>query len=202
MSRYAVGGARLAAALSLIPGAAFAHDLSDRYGVFLDAAIHPLTEIDHVLAFFALGLLAGQQGTPAARRSVAAFIAGLLLGVVLSTILPVSPDALRFLGGLNLASLFVLGALAAAALRLPSWLVAFLAALFGASHGLENGLDLAGALSVLSAVGILAAGLVAAAPVAVLVVRLRAGWQRVAVRVAGSWVAAIGLIVLGLRFRA
>ena len=201
MSWRAVCRACFAAALFLAPAAALAHDLSDRHGAFLDAAIHPLTELDHVLAFFALGLLAGQQGAPAARRSLAAFVAGLLLGVVLSAALPVSPDALRFLGVFNLASLFALGTLVAAALRLPLWLVAFLAALFGVSHGLENGLDLAGALSVLSALGVLAAGLVATAPVAVLVARLRAGWQRIAVRVAGSWVAAIGLIVLGLRFR-
>lgn len=199
MIRCALGRAYLVVALSLVPAAACAHDLSDRYGAFLGAAIHPLISLDHLLAFLGVGLLAGQQGTPAARRTVAAFVAGLLLGVVLSTVLPASPDALRFLGVFNLASLLVLGAFAAAALRLPLWLVAFLAALFGASHGLENGIDLADALSVLSALGVLTAGLVATAPVAVLVVKLRAGWQRVAVRVAGSWIAAIGLIVLGLR---
>lgn len=201
MIRCAICWARLAAPLFLVPPTAFGHDLGGHYGAFLDAAIHPLTELDHVLAFFALGLFAGQQGAPAAWRSLAAFVAGLLFGIILSAVLPASTGALRFLGVFNLASLFVLGSLVAAALRPPVWLVGFLAVLFGASHGLENGIDLAEALSVLSVLGVLAAGLVAAAPVAALVVSLCAGWQRVAVRVAGSWIAAIGLIALGLRFK-
>jgi urease accessory protein len=36
---------------------------------------------------------------------------------------------------------------------------------------------------------------------AALVVALRSGWQRIAVRVAGSWVAAIGLLLLGWAIR-
>jgi len=32
---------------------------------------------------------------------------------------------------------------------------------------------------------------------AAFVVRLRAGWARIAVRVAGSWIAACGLLLLG-----
>jgi urease accessory protein len=35
------------------------------------------------------------------------------------------------------------------------------------------------------------------APVAAFVVQLRAGWARIAVRVAGSWIAASGLLLLG-----
>ena len=37
---------------------------------------------------------------------------------------------------------------------------------------------------------------------AALVVALRAPWARIAVRVAGSWIAAIGLLLLGWSFRA
>ena len=37
---------------------------------------------------------------------------------------------------------------------------------------------------------------------AALVVALRAPWTRIAVRVAGSWIAAIGLLLLGWSFRA
>ena len=35
-----------------------------------------------------------------------------------------------------------------------------------------------------------------------LVVALRTPWTRIAVRVAGSWIAAIGLLLLGWSFRA
>ena len=37
---------------------------------------------------------------------------------------------------------------------------------------------------------------------AALVVALRAPWARIAVRVAGSWIVAIGLLLLGWSFRA
>jgi len=33
-------------------------------------------------------------------------------------------------------------------------------------------------------------------------VSLRSGWQRIVIRVAGSWVAAIGLLLLGWSLRA
>jgi hypothetical protein len=45
------------------------------------------------------------------------------------------------------------------------------------------------------------AGAVAALPGVALVPRLPSDWPRVAVRVAGSWIAAIGLIMLGLALR-
>ena len=195
------GRALLAAASVLAPITAFAHDLSVRYGAYLGAAIHPLTELDHLLALLAVGLLAGQQGAPATWRAVAALIVGLLFGVALATVPTLVPIERSLLTVFNLASFFVLGALVAAALRLPSWLVVALAAIVGASHGLENGLDLGDALSVFSGLGVITAGLIAATPVAALAANLRAGWQRIAVRVGGSWIAAIGLIVLGLRFR-
>lgn len=208
MNARAIGRARycgLVAALLLVPAAARAHDLSDRYGAYLGAALHPLTAFDHLLAFLAVGLLAGQQQAPAVWRVAAAFIAGLLIGVGLSTALPLSPEAVRLINGFNLVSFMVLGGLVAAAPRLPPRFAAALAALFGASHGLENGLDLLGKLSLPSVLGLLTAGLLAVAPIAALVcilrARLRAAWPVIAVRVLGSWIAAIGLIVLGLRFR-
>lgn len=185
----------------LIPGLAYAHDLTDRYGPFLGAALHPLTELDHVFPFLAIGLLAGQQGAPAARRMVGAFLAALLIGTVAPGVVAVPEDIAQFLSVFNLASFIVLGALVAAAPRVPARPLILLAALFGASHGLENGLDLDGILSALSVAGVMIAGLVTTVPVAAIVSRLRAGWPLIAVRVAGSWIAAIGLLVLGLRFR-
>jgi hypothetical protein len=50
--------------------------------------------------------------------------------------------------------------------------------------------------------GIVATLFVVVALASALVVALRAPWTRIAVRVAGSWVAAIGLLLLGWSFRA
>jgi urease accessory protein len=49
--------------------------------------------------------------------------------------------------------------------------------------------------------GIAAAVFVVVALVAAFVCRLRAPWTRIAVRVAGSWIAAIGLLLAGWALR-
>lgn len=194
---------RFSAALgSFAPGFVWAHDLSDRYGPFFGAAIHPLTELDHVFPFIAIGLLAGHQGMPVVWRVLAAFLAALLFGVIAPAFTVIPDDIAKFLGIANLASFFVLGAFVAAALRMPARVVIILAAIFGLSHGLENGLDLEDEVSFLSVSGVLLAGALAAVLPAIIAAKFRAGWRAIAVRVAGSWIAAIGLIVLGLRFRA
>jgi len=53
------------------------------------------------------------------------------------------------------------------------------------------------AQSMAAALGLAAAVFVVVVLVAALVVRLRAQWARIAVRVGGSWIAASGLLMLG-----
>jgi hypothetical protein len=74
----------------------------------------------------------------------------------------------------------------------------FLAGLFGTVHGLLNGVALAalgaGATSLL---GIVVTVFVLSLLLGARVVVLPAGWGRIVVRVAGSWVAAVGMLMLG-----
>ena len=95
-------------------------------------------------------------------------------------------------------SLLVFGGLVASGWQLAPAVVATLAACYGAANGLLNGSALAslgaGYESLLgSAVTVILVALLGAA----YVVSLRSAWTRVAVRVAGSWVAAIGILMLG-----
>jgi len=97
----------------------------------------------------------------------------------------------------------VLGVLTALDRRLPERAVIALAALVGLLHGWLNGAGIAAAgRESLALVGIGTAIFVVVALGAALVVSLRRSWQRIAVRVAGSWVAAIGLLLLGWALRA
>jgi len=65
-------------------------------------------------------------------------------------------------------------------------------------HGYANGVAMAAAgLGVLSLAGVGTALFVTLALLAALVVSLRWWWTRVAVRVAGSWMAASGMLMLG-----
>jgi urease accessory protein len=95
-------------------------------------------------------------------------------------------------------SYLLVGALLAANLALPPWVVGALAAGYGALHGLLNGSALAaigGAWPEL--LGIVTTVLMLTLLISAAVVPLRAGWGRIVVRVMGSWVAAIGLLMLG-----
>jgi hydrogenase/urease accessory protein HupE len=99
---------------------------------------------------------------------------------------------------LSVLSFVILGAMVALDPKLPEIVVALLAGIYGALHGLLNGSALgvigAGPLSLL---GIVATVLVIALLVSAAVVSLRAAWTRIAVRVVGSWVAAIGMLMFG-----
>jgi hypothetical protein len=76
------------------------------------------------------------------------------------------------------------------------------AVLLGLVHGWMNGVGLAQAQSgALGMVGIASALFVVVALLAGPVVALQAAWARVVVRVAGSWIAAMGLLMLGWTVR-
>lgn len=175
-----------------------AHDLSDRYGAFLGALLHPLFALDHAAAFFALGLLAGLQLTMTGRM-VIGFALALFTSVVAAATWSLAPPHLT---AINIASLPVLGGLVALARPLPSSLAIAVALFFGVTHGWENGGDIAAdSNGWLSALGVVSAGLLLTVPAAGLARALSRGWPRVAVRVGGSWIAALGLMMLGLHLR-
>lgn len=76
--------------------------------------------------------------------------------------------------------------------------LASLAGLFGALHGLFNGSALAAiGAGPMALAGIAVTVLVIALLISAFVVSLRAAWTRIAVRVAGSWVAAVGMLMFG-----
>lgn len=103
---------------------------------------------------------------------------------------------------LSAALLIALGALVAADRRLPLAFVAVAALTCGLLNGCFNGAALAGVGSnALAAAGIGCAVFVVVALVAGHVAALEKEWARIVVRMAGSWVGAIGLLMLGCAVR-
>ena len=100
-------------------------------------------------------------------------------------------------------SFLLFGGLLAADAKLSLRVTTILAALLGLYHGFLNGMGM-GPLGVttLALLGLAFAVFVLVALSAAFVVQLRAHWARIAVRVAGSWVAACGLLMLGWAVRA
>jgi len=182
------------AAVVLWPTTSHAHLVSTGLGPFYDGVSHFVFTPEDFLPALALALLAGQRGSRAGRLALfalpPAWLVGGLLGQAVATI-----DSAPVL---TTVSLLVLGGLVAAEARLrPEWITA-LASIVGLLHGYLNGAAMTQArLGILGLVGIVATLFVVVALVAARVVTIRASWARIAVRVAGSWIVAIGLLLLG-----
>lgn len=186
--------AAVAAGLLVVPSAALAHLVNSGLGPFYDGGLHLLLSPGDLLGLVALALLAGLRGPAAGRLMVmtlpvAWYLSGLAgLG---------APSMVQF-PWMSVLSFAILGALVAADLKLAPLTVAVLAGAYGTLHGLFNGAALAATgAGPMALFGIAATVLVIALLVSAAVVPLKAAWTRIAVRVAGSWVAAVGMLMLG-----
>jgi len=184
----------LFAGLAALPGAAQAHLVNSGLGPFYDGALHLLLSPIDLLGLIALALLAGLRGTTAARAAVIALPIAWLLAGLIGLSLAVTPD----FAWLSVLSFMLLGVLVAFDARLPPVIIAALAGVYGALHGLLNGSTLAtlGA-GVGSLLGSILAALLLVLLASAAVVPLQAFWARITVRVAGSWVVAVGMLMLG-----
>ena len=181
----------------LIPARAEAHLVTTGLGPVYDGIGHLLLTPEDVVPIVALALYAGLRGARAGRLALfvlpAAWLAGGLLGLAAGAAVTAPVPALSFI---------LLGLLVAADLRLADGAVAALAAGLGLVHGFRNGPALAGSgPGALGLFGIAAVAFVLVALASALVVSLKAPWARIAVRIAGSWIAAIGLLLLGWTLR-
>ena len=99
-------------------------------------------------------------------------------------------------------SFLVIGILLAADVHLKPALLLAVTLLFGVFHGYLNGtLASEAGLGLGGLIGIAATVFVFVALLASLAISLRDGWQRIAARVAGSWIAAVGLLMVGWALR-
>jgi len=175
-----------------------AHLNTTGMGPLYDGLMHFLMSPEDVAPVLALALLAGLRGAAHGRRAlfmlpVAWFLGGLLglTGVMSNGNAIVS--ALWFL---------LLGGLLAADANLSLRTTTALAALLGLYHGYLNGAGMGEfRTAAVALLGLVFAVFVLIALSAAFVVRLSADWARIAVRVAGSWVAASGLLMLGWAIR-
>jgi len=184
-------------ALALCPVAVHAHLIETGLGPVYDGITHFALTPEDLIPALALALLAGLRGKDHARRVIFALPVAWLLGGIAGTLA----------GGPALAvpawlPLLALGGLVAADLRLSPAVTTVIAIVLGVFLGYANGAAMAqagpglrGVLGIAGTVFVvttLAAGCVAA---------WQAGWMRIAWRVAGSWIGASGLLLLGWSLR-
>lgn len=183
----------LVAALTLWPLNAYAHLISSGLGPVYDGIIHFALTPEDLIPALALALFAGLRGKDQARRVIFALPLAWLVGGILGALTAVPP-----LASAPWLPLLLVGAMVAADLRLSLGATTAVAMLLGAFLGYGNGAAMAQAGPGLRAVlGISATVFVATTLVAAFVAAWQAGWIRVAWRVAGSWIAASGLLLAG-----
>jgi hydrogenase/urease accessory protein HupE len=189
-----------AAALLLGPSAAHAHLVNTRLGDFYGGVLHPLTAFEELLPWLALAALAAFQGAARARWLVVVFPLSLFAGCSLSQLLPTA----SFVPAIAVALIVITGLSVAAAVRLPLPVLLGLAAVMGFVHGLQNGQAMTATTDqLLFILGVTAIGygvMTIATGTAIAFLRGVGGWRAIALRASGSWVAAVGIMVLGLQF--
>lgn len=189
----------VAYALTLLcPSTSEAHLVNTGLGPFYDGVLHLAVSLDDLLASLALALLAGLSGAQAGRHVLFLLPPLWLIGGLFG---------LRFeqevsLPLCSILSLLVTGALVAWDRRLPLAMISGLACSFGLVHGFLNGTAMAqGGGGRLALFGVCVAVFVLTTLFAAIVVSIKTHWARITVRVAGSWIAAIGLLMLGWNYK-
>jgi len=179
--------------LAAVP--ARAHLVSTELGPFYDGAAHPLVTPEDLLLILGFAVLAAFPGVHAGRKTLMTLALCWAIGVLAGfgttrteIVLPFAPGALLVLMGL------------AGALRLKPnpILLASVAGFVGFARGFINGSAAQAADGIwLSVMGIATGVFLAAALAMGLTAALeKRGWSTV-LRVAASWIAAIGLLMLG-----
>ncbi|MEL6302775.1 MAG: HupE/UreJ family protein [Pseudomonadota bacterium] len=180
----------------VIAGPAAAHSVSARFGEIYSGMLHPVTTLLHLVPWIAMGLLAGCLGPKEARRALVGFPASVAAGALVAPMLPELP----WVSFVNMCSFIALGALVVVSRGISSTLFWTCLVVFGVSHGYANndallvGWGLARYVLGLTIAAYVVITLVSAVSTQLLGQQV---WGRVAIRAAGSWIVAIGVVFSG-----
>jgi urease accessory protein len=179
----------------VIPGAAFAHSPIQGLTSFYNGMLHPLLVPAHLLSVVALGFLFGQRGANVMQTAIILFLVAMvvgLLGAGYGVVLSVETTLL--------ALAMLLGVLVALSLQMPIPVYWLLAVVTGFLLGIDSVQDAYTGKQKLGALvgsgtaiylGLLYATVLAQA-------FQKRDWQKIAIRVVGSWIAASAMLVLAL----
>ena len=184
--------------------AADAHIVASRLGDFYTGALHPLTDLQDIILWVAIGVLAGSLGASKGRWLVLAFPLGLLAGLVLGRttgFVSAGPAA-------DAGMILVLGLLLAAATRMPTAALCVIAFALAVMRGAANAGDVEPDTNrLLFAAGLACVGYVAITLTMAVTLTFRRPetgasvvWRGIAIRAFGGWIAAIGLMMVGFAY--
>lgn len=197
-SKQKIQGIASGLAILLWPSISQAHLVNTGLGPFYDGISHLAMSPDDLLTALTLALLAGLSGARAGRNILFLLPPAWLLGGLFGLRMAQEVSLPLF----SVLSFLITGALVALDRKLPLLLISILTCGFGFLHGFLNGTAMAAGGGSLALFGISLAVFVLISLVSALVVSLKKYWARITVRVAGSWITAIGLLMLGWTYRA
>ena len=179
---------------------AAAHVAIEGAGDFTGGLLHPFVVLSHLLVIVALGLFLAQQPFASTRLAIAAFVATLLAGFAAAAARDVAASFPS--RGVLLAAALALGLMVAWARAQPRLVAVLLAAASGLAIGIDSFPEEGAFWPVLAS--ITGTGL----SVSILLINVLAGagyltrdWQRIGMRVVGSWIGACALMVAALTLR-
>jgi urease accessory protein len=184
--------------------AADAHIVASRLGDFYTGALHPLTDLQDLILWVAMGVLAGSLGAAKGRWLVLVFPLGLLAGLILQR----ASGSVSPVPAADAGMILVLGLLLAASARIPTAMLCVIAFGLAVMRGAANAGDVGPDTNLLLfAAGLACVGYAAITLTMAVTLAFRrpdAGasmaWRGIAIRALGGWIAAIGLMMVGFAF--
>ena len=176
----------------ILPSAAFAHLVSTGMGPVYDGAVHLLMTPEDLIVVIAIAVYAGLQGKEYGRYTLFLLPIFWFLGGLFGFLLEMETSF-----PLTSISFLLIGVLIAADVGLPTQVFFPIVAALGAMHGVLNGQTLEAGPGTLGLVGIGCTIFVLVALLSGFMLLLKRPWERIVIRVLGSWITASGMLMLG-----
>ena len=191
----ALSGAVIIGSIAVCPSLAEAHSPINGIGTFYGHFLHPLAVPSQALLLIAAALLLGQQDRKGARVGLVTLGLGFVAGLMVSSAGVVAGVREQLL----LSGALIVGGAVCLGRRIPISLTTLAAAGAGIALGLDSAPDSSSPREALLAfAGLVTGVLYLTTLISGLTVGLTKSWQRVGVRIAGSWIVAASVLVLAL----
>jgi hydrogenase/urease accessory protein HupE len=184
-------------ALLVIPKFSLAHSPIEGIDKFYGGLLHPVFVPAHLLLLIALGLFIGQRGAKDNQSAVLVFVVAVAVGLIAAWFSVGNSLEVLILSGAALVGILIVSSFAVNRL-----LCALIAALAGLLLGADSAQDtLSDKEKFVSLLGNgLGLYLLFLYPMGLADIFNKKPWQKIGVRVIGSWIAASSLLVLALSY--
>lgn len=183
--------------LLVVPEASLAHSPIQGIGNFYNGVLHPVLVPAHLLLLMAVGLFLGQQGPKAIQSALGVYAVSTVAGLTAAwfSISIETETAILVLSA-------VIGLVIAIAPKLPLLWCGFIALVAGFLLGIDSAQEaLSGEDKFVSLFGSgVAIYFLVLYPMALADYLNKKAWQKIGIRIVGSWVASSSLLVLALSF--